>query len=130
MQKKRDFDEDRPPYYFSASTPPKRLPKSQAEERLWPVLASESAHIVEGAVKSWREILRQAVRDTTALKFTDETGKSVASVPIKVVAGLPQPFAEATSDLDTWKWWLVLHRPELEQADLSLKLVIDKRAYD
>lgn len=71
--------------FYAAKTAPKHLPQTKAENRLRQVLDDGAAHIVSEAVKRWRDILRQAVRDTAALKFTDEGGKAVVGVPIEVI---------------------------------------------
>lgn len=117
------FDE---PYYAATAAPP-QLPISQAETRLRQVLAGSTFDDVSDTVKRWNATLRAEVRAVTALKFTDDTGRVAATAPVAVVDGMPKPLAEATDELETWQWWLVLHRPALEQADRGLKLVGDQR---
>jgi hypothetical protein len=117
------FDE---PYYAATAAPP-QLPSSQAETRLRQVLASSTFEVVSDTVKRWNATLRAEVRAVTALKFTDDTGRVAATAPVAVVDGMPKPLAEATNELETWQWWLVLHRPALEQADRGLKLIGDQR---
>ena len=113
--------------YYTATTAPKRLPESEAENRLRQVLTDEASGVVSDAVKRWSPLLREAVRAVTALKFTDDSGHVTATAPVAVVDGMPQPLAEVTSDIESWQWWLVLHRPALEQADRGLNLVLNQR---
>ena len=44
-----------------------------------------------------------------------------------MIDGMPKPLADATEEIEAWQWWLVLHRPALEQADSGLKLIIDQK---
>ena len=113
--------------YYAAATAPKRLPASEAENRLRQVLTNEASEVVSAAVKRWSPLLREAVRAVTALKFTDDSGHVAAAAPVAVIDGMPQPLAELASDFEPWQWWLVLHRPRLEQADHGLSLVLDQR---
>jgi hypothetical protein len=78
-------------------------------------------------VKRWNATLRAEVRAITALKFTDDSGRITASIPVAVIDGMPGPLAEATNHIEAWQWWLVLHRPDLELADRGLKLLVDEK---
>src|SRR5207302_1429833 len=82
---------------------------------------------VSDTVKRWNAPLRAEVRAVTALKFTDEAGRVAATAPVSVIDGIPRSLAEATNGVETWQWWLVLHRPALQQADGGLKLIADQR---
>ncbi len=116
------FDEP----YFAAATAPPRLPETQAEKRLREVLTKHAFKIVSDTVKRWNAPLRTEVRAVTALKLTDDSNRISTSVPVAVVDGLPKSLAEATSNFEAWQWWLILHRPALEQADRGLKLLVDE----
>jgi hypothetical protein len=94
--------------YYAAKTVPKDLPQTQAEKRPREVLSNQAARTVSRAVKRWRDPLRRAVRDATALTFIDDSGQAVANVSIEVVNGLPLPFADASSEIEPWQWWLIL----------------------
>jgi hypothetical protein len=58
--------------FYAAKTAPKNLPPSQSEKRLRKVLTDQATQIVSNAVKNWRDGLRRAVREITALTFVDE----------------------------------------------------------
>lgn len=107
--------------YYAAAKAPKRLPHTEAEARLRQVLTGENRQIVSDAVDRWNIPLREAVRSATALKFG-----AAANVPVDVVDGMPEPLAQAADHIEPWQWWLVLHRPALEQADNGLKLILDE----
>jgi hypothetical protein len=114
--------------YYAAARAPKRLPESEGETRLRRVLTDDAFDVVSDAVKRWNSPLREAIRAITALKLTDDAGRTAASVPVAVVDGMPQPLALATSHIESWQWWLVLHSPELKQADEGLTLILEKRS--
>ena len=113
--------------YYAAASAPARLPESQAESRLRQVLNDEAFDIVSETVKRWNDTLRKQVRAVTALKLADDSGRTTSNVPVAVVDGLPNLLADATKEIETWQWWLVLHRPTLEQADRGLKLIDDQK---
>jgi hypothetical protein len=113
--------------YYAAASAPTRLPESKAESRLRQVLTTEAFDVVSETVKRWNVPLRSEVRAVTALKLADDSGRTTANIPVAVIDGMPNPLAEATSDLELWQWWLVLHRPALEQADQGLKLIVDQK---
>jgi hypothetical protein len=111
---------------YSAAAPA-RLSESRAESQLRQVLSRESFNVVSDTVKRWNTTLRAEVRTITALKFTDDSGRLTASIPVAVIDGMPGPLAEATNHIEAWQWWLILHRPNLEQADQGLKLLVDQK---
>ena len=113
--------------YSAAAVAPARLSESRAESQLRQVLSRDAFSIVSDTVKRWNTTLRTEVRGITALKFTDDSGRITASIPVSVIDGMPVPLAEATNHIEAWQWWLILHRPNLEQADQGLKLVVDRK---
>jgi hypothetical protein len=113
--------------YYEAARAPRQLPESHSESRLRQVLSGDTLQVVRDAVERWNAPLREAVRSATALKFADGLGRVVANVSVDVVDGMPRPLADATHDVEPWQWWLVLHRPALEQANQGLKLIIDEK---
>ena len=115
------------PYYLGKKAP-RRLPMTVAEERLKPVLASGARSAVAETVKRWNVGLREAVRATTALKLSGDSGRAAASVPVSVADGMPQPLAEATSDVEQWQWWLILFAPALAEARDGLGVIAGQRA--
>jgi hypothetical protein len=108
------------PYYAAASAPP-HLPISDAERRIDKVIAHGDRQVVSDTVKQWNKILRENVRAATALKLNGET------VPIAVIDGMPKPLADATADIETWQWWMVLNRPSFEQTGHGLQLLLNQR---
>jgi hypothetical protein len=113
--------------YYAAVKAPKRLPESLSESRLRQVLTDQARGVVTDTAKRWNAPLREAVRAATALKFADDAGRVVATAPVAVVDGMPQPLAVTTNHIEPWQWWLVLHRSALKQADEGLNLVIEQR---
>jgi hypothetical protein len=113
--------------YYAGAAAPGRLPESQSERRLREVLSQEAFEIVSETVKRWNAPIRAEVRAVTALKLTDDSSRITANIPVSVIDGMPKPLAEATNEIEAWQWWLVLHRPTLEQADRGLKLIVDQK---
>ena len=113
--------------YYLARKVPRRLPMTVSEERLKPVLASGARSEVMETVKRWNVGLRDAVRATTALKLSGDSGRPAVSIQVSVVDGMPQPLAEATSDVEQWQWWLVLFAPALAEARDGLGIIAGQR---
>lgn len=115
------FDE---PYYAAASAPP-RLRESETETRLRRVLSNDARDSVLQAVARWNQTLRQEVRAVTGLRLGEEHGGGRTNVPVIVADGIPAPLADAAEGVESWQWWLALHRPELEQGVYGLDLVTE-----
>ncbi|SRR6266436_2016057 len=112
--------------YYAATAAPKRLPESLAEIRLLQVLTRDAHREVVEAVNRWNGPLRAEVRALTALKLTDDSGRSSTKLPVAIIDGMPKPLADVTGEIEPWQWWLVLNRPALELADHGLKLLIEQ----
>jgi len=77
---------------------------------------------VEGAAKQWNTTLRDHLRSETGLKIS--VAGDLKTVPVKVVDGVPHPFAEAMRDFDgDGLEWLLLHRPALEAIALGTQFM-------
>ena len=113
--------------YYAAAAAPRRLPPSEAEQRLKNVLAPGTLDVVSETVKRWNAPLRAEVRAVTALKLADNSGRSIANVPVAVIDGMPKPLAEVTSEIKEWQWWLVLQHRVLKNADEGLKLILENK---
>lgn len=68
---------------------------------------------VERACKQWNTTLRDYLRNETALRLT--VGDETRSVPVRIVDGMPLPFAEVMRELNDLEW-LILHRPTIVAA--------------
>lgn len=66
--------------------------------------------LVERTYKQWNNILRDYLRTETALRLS--VGEDARSVPVRVVAGIPLPFADVLRELEGLEW-LLLHRPTI-----------------
>lgn len=94
----------------------KRRPGEQNPGRWAEALEEASPGIrssVERAYKQWNTILRDYLRSETALRLT--VGDDSRSVPVRVVDGMPLPFASVMRELEGLEW-LLLHRPTIVQA--------------
>lgn len=65
---------------------------------------------VERTFKQWNTVLRDYLRTETALRLT--VGEDAQAVPVRVVGGMPLPFAEVMRELEGLEW-LLLHRPTI-----------------
>jgi hypothetical protein len=68
---------------------------------------------VERTYKQWNTILRDYLRNETALRLT--VGSETQSVPVRVVSGMPCRFAEVMRNLEGLEW-LLLNRSALVAA--------------
>lgn len=68
---------------------------------------------VERTYKQWNTILRDYLRTETALRLT--VGGDSQSVPVKVVGGMPERFAEVMRQFEGFEW-LLINRPAVEAA--------------
>ena len=67
---------------------------------------------VTQAYKQWNPVIREFLRNDSGLRLSDR--KEVVSVPVRVVDGLPRPFAEVArgvGDEDLWR--VILHEQVL-----------------
>jgi hypothetical protein len=94
----------------------KPLPPDKAAQRLAEALEKSSPGIrqaVERTVKQWNNILRDVLRSETALRLS--VGSESQAVPVRVVAGVPLPFAEVMRELAGLEH-LLLNRPAIMAA--------------
>lgn len=68
---------------------------------------------VERSYKQWNNILRDLLRSETALRLS--VGSDSQAVPVRVVGGMPQPFADVMRQLEGLEW-LLLNRPAIVAA--------------
>ncbi len=68
---------------------------------------------VTRAFKQWNNILRDYLRTETALRLT--VGDDAQAVPVRIVDGMPLPFADAIRQFEDLEW-LLLNRPLVEAA--------------
>lgn len=115
--------------YYAVETPAHRSSKSsaqkQAEETIKPLLKrynQDWQERVARTFKQWNNILRDYLRNETALRLT--VGEEQQSVPVRIVDGLPEPFAEIVCDYDDpLIWQLYLNRSVLAASVNGLRLV-------
>lgn len=75
---------------------------------------------IERAFRQWNLILRDYLRNETALRLS--IGDEAQTVPVRIMDGLPKPLAAILED-SHHKIWLLLHRPVIEQSARGLKQV-------
>jgi len=75
---------------------------------------------VQRTFKQWNTILRDYLRSETALRLT--TGGDSQSVPVKVVGGMPRPFAEVLRQFEGLEW-LLLNRRAVEAATSGTRFI-------
>ena len=115
-------------YYASAVAPPVTIsgrprtaqyawaerPLTPTAEDRWAALLEKAApgarQTVERAFKQWNNIIRDHLRSETALRLT--VGDDAQAVPVRVVGGMPAPFAEVMREFEGGEW-LLLNRPLL-----------------
>jgi len=76
--------------------------------------------VVERTYKQWNTILRDYLRSEMALRLT--VGTDAQSVPVRVVGGMPLPFAEVMRRLEGLEW-LLLNRPALVAASTGTQFM-------
>lgn len=98
-------------------------PLTKRLEALLRAYDSELPQRVERAFKQWNLIIRDYLRNETALRLAG--GDDAQSVPVRVVTGLPLPFATVIGEfLDDA--WLLLNRPVITAAARGLRQLDDK----
>lgn len=73
----------------------------------------ELRQTVERAVKQWNNIIRDHMRSETGFRLS--IGGDSQSVPVRVTAGLPLPFANVLDHLSGLEW-IIAHRPTIQAA--------------
>lgn len=105
----------------------KRGPKDDSKEeasirKLLHSYQSDLAKRVELCCKQWNQTIRSHIKSEMALDITVGDGKQRA--PVRVVDGLPGPFAQIVIEFpDIEIWELILNRPLLLQTEKGLELV-------
>jgi hypothetical protein len=69
---------------------------------------------VEGWVKKWNQVLRESMRNQTALRLS--VGEERASVPIRVTDGMPSPLRNLLAQRKDDELYLLLRMPLIIQA--------------
>jgi len=102
--------------HYAAAVNARRTPRREGEEDgSYLISALEAAspgvrEAVERACKQWNTILRDYLRNETALRLT--VGDDTRAVPVRVVSGVPTVFASVMIPLRGLEW-LLLNRPSL-----------------
>ncbi|CAG0972155.1 hypothetical protein PHYC_01308 [Phycisphaerales bacterium] len=95
-------------------------------ERRWAELLEKATpgvrDTVERTYKQWNGILRDYMRTETALRLT--VGDEAQAVPVRVVAGMPRPFAQVIEQFDGLEW-LLLNRARVEDAQRGSRFMLD-----
>jgi len=86
--------------YYAAAAAPRRLPLSEAEQRLKNVLAPGTLDVVSETVKRWNAPLRAEVRAVTALKLKGITFPLSRNVCIPSSATVRSNSAYASSSVE------------------------------
>src|SRR5574341_885159 len=77
-----------------------------------PLIPPDAEDRVKRAFKQWNQIVREHIRNETALKLSDGDGKY--SIPVRVVNGFPHKLARLIDDYDDRVLWLlILGQPKL-----------------
>lgn len=103
-----------------------RQPGANAMERRWAELLEQASpgvrETVERTYKQWNGILRDYMRTETALRLT--VGDEAQAVPVRVVAGMPGPFARVIEQFNGLEW-LLLNRARVEDAQRGSRFILD-----
>jgi hypothetical protein len=78
------------------------------DPRLREHLPSDTEKRVERAYKQWNKVLRNRLGSETRLRLTIDDDQ--IAIPVKIVDGLPAPFAHVIREFDPDLWWLTAHR--------------------
>ena len=78
---------------------------------------------VDRAYKQWNTILRDYLRNETALRLT--VGGDMQAVPVRVVGGMPRPFAAVMDKLKGLEW-LLLNRQALVAAASGTRFMAEQ----
>ena len=117
---KRWGDEEK---YYSKNQSSQKKELSDLEKKLETILKQFDPELldrVSRSVKQWNQIVRDYLRSETALKLS--IGTESQSVPIRVIDGLPLPFAGIVDDLSDNIWFL-LNRPLVEKTYQGIELI-------
>ena len=110
---------------MNAACGAKRRPGEQDAGRWAEALEEASTgirEVVERTYKQWNTILRDYLRSEMALRLT--VGTDAQSVPVRVVGGMPLPFAEVMRRLEGLEW-LLLNRPALVAASTGTQFMAE-----
>ena len=84
----------------------------RAAEVIKPLIPPDAQERVRRAFKQWNQIVRDHIRNETALKLSDGDGRH--SVPVKIVDGFPESLAELIDkNRDPVLWRLIIGQPKL-----------------
>jgi hypothetical protein len=78
------------------------------DPRLREHLPSDTQKRVERAYKQWNRVLRNRLGSETRLRLKIDDDQ--IAIPVKIVDGLPAPFANVIREFDPDLWWLTAHR--------------------
>jgi len=114
--------------YYAAQPNARRAGESFAQqaaartlERLLSAHEEEWRETVKRTFRQWNNILRNYLRDETALRLS--VGDDQQSVPVRVTNALPEPFAEIVSEFnDPLIWKLYLNRAVLAASVQGIRL--------
>ena len=116
------------PGRFYSSEKPTSLKESAEEEGLRRLLEKfhpELERKVERVCKKWNNIVRESIRAETGLRLS--IGDERASVPIKVVSGIPNPLLDALSGIkDNLIWELLLRKSDLDKTNRGLAFLASR----
>lgn len=114
--------------YYAAKPNARRAGDSLAQtaaartlERLLTAYEQQWRETVTRTIRQWNNILRNHLRDETALRLS--VGDAQQSVPVRVTDALPEPFAEIVSEFDDpLIWKLYLNRAVLAASVHGIRL--------
>lgn len=78
---------------------------------------------VERSFKQWNNIIRDYLRTETGLRLT--VGDETQAVPVKIVAGLPEPLRQLLKDIPIEVLNLYLRRRQFSEGEQGVKLAQD-----
>ena len=114
--------------WSAAQRPPSPKGLTPTERRWQELLEQASPGVrdtVERTYKQWNGILRDYMRTETALRLT--VGDEAQAVPVRVVAGMPKPFADVIAQFEGLEW-LLLNRARVEDAQRGSQFLREHHA--
>lgn len=89
-----------------------------------PLISEDAEERVKRSCKQWNLVVRDHIRNETALRLTD--GDAKGAIPVKVVQGFAVPLAELINKFsDPVLWRLILGQPKLDRIIEGLNYFLD-----
>lgn len=112
-------------YYSHPNPPDKKEGWSKTEQETLNILTKNDPDLpnrVERAFKQWNQIIRDYLRNEMALRLS--IGDKVATVPVRIVPGLPRPLESVLRGREN-QIELLLNRPLIERTATGLNFLVE-----